>query len=78
MSARDLTEAQRDALELVIDTHLIDLREEMRYVQEWTPELVGYFLRAAYGKGVVDALRHPDEACAWMASAGYDGRGRRL
>ena len=45
-----------DLLELDIDLRLTDLWREACDVDEWKLEVVGAFMRAAYGKGYCDAL----------------------
>jgi hypothetical protein len=39
-----------------IDFRLMELFIESHDVDEWTPEVLHAFLRAAYGRGYVDAL----------------------
>ena len=47
-------------LELDIDTRLgVELWQEAAEIQEWTPEVVAAFLRAAFGRGYLDALTEP-------------------
>ena len=45
-----------DLLELDIDVRLADLWREANDIAEWNLEVVGAFIRAAYGKGYCDAL----------------------
>ena len=45
-----------DLLELDIDVRLADLWREANDISEWSLEVVGAFMRAAYGKGYCDAL----------------------
>ena len=45
-----------ELLELDIDVRLSDLWLEAAETAEWSLEVVGAFLRAAYGKGYCDAL----------------------
>jgi hypothetical protein len=45
-----------DLLELDIDVRLADLWREANEISEWNLEVVGAFMRAAYGKGYCDAL----------------------
>jgi hypothetical protein len=45
-----------DLLELDIDVRLADLWREANDISEWNLEVVGAFIRAAYGKGYCDAL----------------------
>ena len=51
---RRLENLQR--LELDVDTRLLDLWAEVDLVEEWNLEVVGHFLRAAYGAGYTQAL----------------------
>jgi hypothetical protein len=50
---------RRDQLALAIDLRLTDLWAELFDVDasKLDPELLGWFLRAAYGQGYTDALR---------------------
>jgi hypothetical protein len=45
-----------------IDLRLADIWGELFEVppEKWDVELIGWFLRAAYGQGYCDALREPD------------------
>ena len=45
-----------DLLELDIDVRLADLWREASDIADWNLEVVGAFIRAAYGKGYCDAL----------------------
>ena len=49
-----------DLLELDIDVRLADLWREANDISEWNLEVVGAFMRAAYGKGYCDALTEDD------------------
>jgi hypothetical protein len=49
-----------DLLELDIDVRLADLWREANDIEEWNLEVVGAFIRAAYGKGYCDALTEDD------------------
>jgi hypothetical protein len=55
-----------DLLELDIDLRLADLWREANDICEWNLEVVGAFIRAAYGKGYCDALTEdaPGSLCA--------------
>ena len=55
-----------DLLELDIDLRLADLWREANDITEWSLEVVGAFMRAAYGKGYCDALTEdaPGSLCA--------------
>ena len=44
-----------DLLELDIDMQLIDLWREAQDVVEWDLNIVALYIRAAYGKGYMDA-----------------------
>jgi hypothetical protein len=52
-------ESKRDNLALTIDLRLADLWAEVFEVEQGKldAELLGWFLRAAYGQGYTDALR---------------------
>ena len=56
-----------DLLELDIDVRLADLWREANDISEWSLEVVGAFMRAAYGKGYCDALT--EDATARSASS---------
>jgi hypothetical protein len=45
-----------------IDLRLADIWSELFEVpaERWDVELIGWFLRAAYGQGYCDALKEPD------------------
>src|SRR4029078_5294451 len=49
-----------DLLELDIDVRLADLWREANEIEEWNLEVMGAFIRAAYGKGYCDALTEDD------------------
>lgn len=51
------TSADRTALAQVVDLRLADLWRELFEVprEQWDVELIGWFLRAAYGQGYTDA-----------------------
>lgn len=55
-----------DLLELDIDLRLTDLWHEASEITDWNLEVVGAFLRAAYGKGYCDSLTEesPGSLCA--------------
>ena len=55
-----------DLLELDIDVRLADLWREALDIGEWNLEVVGAFIRAAYGKGYCDSLieEAPGSLCA--------------
>ena len=65
-----------DLLELDIDVRLADLWREANDISEWSLEVVGAFMRAAYGKGYCDALTEdlPGSLCE---EHGYRIPGRR-
>lgn len=54
-----------ELLESDIDTRLHELWQEAFLVSDWTLEGVAVFMRAAYGRGYVDALTEdmPGELC---------------
>lgn len=45
-----------ERLENDVDLRIADIWQDTLDVEEWTPEIVVAFLRAAYGKGYADAL----------------------
>jgi len=59
-----------DLLELDIDVRLADLWREANDISEWNLEVVGAFMRAAYGKGYCDALTE-DAPGALCVEHGY-------
>ena len=56
-----LAPASRDQLASVLDGRLAEVWAELFQVppEKWDHELIGWFLRAAYGQGYCDALREP-------------------
>ncbi len=65
-----------DLLELDIDLRLTDLWREADEITEWNLEIVGAFMRAAYGKGYCDSLTEesPGSLCV---EHGYRVPGRQ-
>jgi hypothetical protein len=59
-----------DLLELDIDLRLADLWREANEIADWNFEVVGAFIRAAYGKGYCDALTE-DSRGALCVEHGY-------
>jgi hypothetical protein len=59
-----------DLLELDIDVRLADLWREATDISDWNLEVVGAFIRAAYGKGYCDALTE-DAPGALCVEHGY-------
>ena len=59
-----------DLLELDIDIRLADLWREADDITEWNLEVLGAFMRAAYGKGYCDALTE-DSPGALCLDHGY-------
>ena len=53
--------ASREELASVLDARLTEIWAELFQVprERWDHELIGWFLRAAYGQGYCDALREP-------------------
>ncbi len=53
--------ASREQLASVLDARLTEIWAELFQVprERWDHELIGWFLRAAYGQGYCDALREP-------------------
>ena len=56
-----LAPASRDQLASVLDGRLAEVWAELFQVppEKWDHELIGWFLRAAFGQGYRDALREP-------------------
>lgn len=52
--------SQLELLELDIDVRMAELWAEASRTTGWTLEMVGIFMRAAYGKGYCDALIEPE------------------
>jgi len=48
-------------LEFDIDLRIANLWEQIDEVAEWTPEIIASFIRTAYGRGYVDALKEDTE-----------------
>ena len=63
---------QQLALASTIDLRLADIWTALFEVppEKWDVELIGWFLRAAYGQGYCDALREP-EGGALCRELGY-------
>ncbi len=63
-SPAPLAPASRDQLASVLDGRLAEVWAELFQVppEKWDHELIGWFLRAAYGQGYCDALREPGGA----------------
>lgn len=53
--------AKEDKLEIDMDSRLTDLWIEATEIEEWDLRVVGAFLRAAYGRGYLDALAEDKE-----------------
>ena len=66
-----------DLLELDIDVRLADLWREASDIGDWNLEVVGAFIRAAYGKGYCDALTE-DAPGSLCSEHGYRVPERRL
>jgi hypothetical protein len=66
-------DVQRDALARVVDLRLADLWRELFAIpqEQWDVDLIGWFLRTAYGQGYCDALREeaPGALCDEVAAA---------
>jgi hypothetical protein len=45
-----------ELLNLDLDFRLMELWVQLDEIEEWTVEVIAAFLRAAYGRGYVDAL----------------------
>jgi hypothetical protein len=53
----------REALAQIVDLRLADLWREVFEVprEQWDLDLIGWFLRTAYGQGYCDALREQEQ-----------------
>ena len=73
--------ASREQLASVLDARLTEIWAELFQVprERWDHELIGWFLRAAYGQGYCDALREPagGTLTASSATSRPDGSGPR-
>lgn len=65
---------RNDLLELDIDLRLVELWREATGIDEWTLEIVAAFMRAAYGRGYVDALTEEKPATLCLAHGYGDPR----
>jgi hypothetical protein len=59
---------------LDIDLRLVELWREATGIDEWTLEIVAAFMRAAYGRGYVDALTEEKPATLCLAHGYGDPR----
>lgn len=68
--------ADREALARAVDLRIADLWVELFEIppDQWDLELIGWFLRTAYGQGYRDALREPERGalCREIALARGD------
>ncbi len=71
-----LAGSSRDALASAVDLRIADLWCELFDIpcDQWDHDLIGWFLRTAYGQGYRDALREPERGalCREIASARGD------
>lgn len=53
----------REALAQIVDLRLADLWREVFEIprDQWDMDLIGWFLRTAYGQGYCDALREQEQ-----------------
>jgi hypothetical protein len=67
--------ASREQLASVLDARLTEIWAELFQVprERWDHELIGWFLRAAYGQGYCDALREP-AGDSLTRELGYEAR----
>lgn len=65
--------AQREALAQAVDLRLAELWKELFEIpqERWDVDLIGWFLRTAYGQGYCDALREGERGalCREIADA---------
>jgi hypothetical protein len=54
-----IVQPDREALASIVDLRLAELWRELFEIprEEWDLDLIGWFLRTAYGQGYCDALR---------------------
>lgn len=69
-----MTKTNIEILEKEIDEYLVELRKEL--FEGWANgadcvEFVETLIRAAYAKGIHDALRNPEHFKEWIVSHGY-------
>jgi len=65
--------AERESLAQVVDLRLADLWRELFEIpqERWDVDLIGWFLRTAYGQGYCDALQEGERGalCREVAEA---------
>jgi hypothetical protein len=63
--------AHREALSQTVDLRLADLWRELFEIpqERWDADLVGWFLRTAYGQGYCDALRETEPGALYREVA---------
>lgn len=82
MSLIDPTEiSNMERVELDIDDRLEKAREELFREYAIAPEgisleFIAGLIRAAWGQGLMDGLREPEQWQNWLKSHGYDEKGR--
>ena len=81
MSAERLLGPDRTALARAVDLRIADLWAELFDIprDQWDHDLIGWFLRTAYGQGYRDALREPERGalCEEIARARAEARADR-
>ena len=75
--SKSATPSRVDLLELDIDLRLSELWREAAGIEEWSLEVVAAFMRAAYGKGYIDALTEETPAALCLVHGYCDPRRRR-
>ncbi len=62
MAADPTARDDRTALARAVDLRIADLWAELFEIprEQWDHDLIGWFLRTAYGQGYCDALREPE------------------
>ena len=68
----DVDDERRTSLASTIDARLAEVWAQLFEIprERWDEDLIGWFLRAAYGQGYCDALRE-DESGALCRELGY-------
>ena len=81
MSPERLVGHDRAALARAVDLRIADLWAELFEIprDQWDHDLIGWFLRTAYGQGYRDALREPERGalCREIAAARAEARAER-
>ncbi len=80
MAADRMARDDRTALARAVDLRIADLWAELFEIprEQWDHDLIGWFLRTAYGQGYCDALREPEHGalCAEIGRGRAEATGR--